>query len=126
MDLRIVSLIATTIILFILQLSEAFSSSNVSCCTELGNHMPKRLLQRVKKYEIQKNNGICDLQAIVLYTKRKIFCMNPQNPTLQKWIEMKKKKNKNIPCSNKKKRKTKKNKGRTKKRNLKKKGKLSE
>ncbi|KAG8456661.1 hypothetical protein GDO86_002444, partial [Hymenochirus boettgeri] len=64
-----------------------FFTANVGCCTEQSDHISKRLLQRVKSYAIQQNNGICDIRAILLYTKHKVLCANPNNVLIHKWIQ---------------------------------------
>ncbi|KAM4809537.1 C-C motif chemokine 28 [Rhinophrynus dorsalis] len=89
MDLKLVALLNAAVFLCLLYLSEAFSASSVSCCTELGDHIPKRMLRRAKSYKIQQSNGICNLRAIVLYTKHKILCVNPKNRIIKKWIQKK-------------------------------------
>ncbi|XP_063310096.1 C-C motif chemokine 28 [Pelobates fuscus] len=74
-----------------LQLSEAFMSYQIQCCTEYRDHIPKKVLKRVETYKIQAANGICDVRAIVLRTKRRTICINPTNKQVLKWIEKKKK-----------------------------------
>ncbi|XP_073536398.1 C-C motif chemokine 28 [Phyllobates terribilis] len=71
----------------------AFSSSSTSCCTQLGEKISKTLLKKVNRYEIQKQDGNCHLQAVVLYLNRKTLCISPKNLRVQKWIKRKNKEN---------------------------------
>ncbi|CAJ0952026.1 unnamed protein product [Ranitomeya imitator] len=95
----------------------AFSISSTSCCTQLGEKISRKHLEKVKRYEIQKQDGNCHLQAIVLYTNDQTLCINPKNLRVQQWIQRKNKKNsadevpkKNKPGRKKKNRKNKKKK----------------
>ncbi|XP_053313927.1 C-C motif chemokine 28 [Spea bombifrons] len=91
MDLRLVNLLVLAAFFCYLQLSEAFINSKIQCCTEYSDRIPKKVLQRVKSYKIQQANGICNLRAVVLYTRHKTLCMNPKNKHVMRWIKKKNK-----------------------------------
>ncbi|KAG9488236.1 hypothetical protein GDO78_007827, partial [Eleutherodactylus coqui] len=57
------------------------------CCTQLGEHVSKTLLRKVKSYEIQKQDGTCHLQAVLLHLQHKTLCVSPENKLLQQWIK---------------------------------------
>ncbi|CAN2391530.1 hypothetical protein PRIEUP_LOCUS1570, partial [Pristimantis euphronides] len=44
---------------------QGLPSSSASCCTQLAKRIPKNLLQQVTKVQLQKKDGICNIQAIV-------------------------------------------------------------
>ncbi|NXJ00973.1 CCL28 protein, partial [Psophia crepitans] len=56
-----------------------------SCCTEISDEIPGRILQRVQRFEIQKADGLCHLEAAILYIKGRKFCVNPRNRKFKKW-----------------------------------------
>ncbi|XP_069820988.1 C-C motif chemokine 27 [Dendropsophus ebraccatus] len=65
---------------------QGLASSSTSCCTRLAKRIPKNLLPQVTRVEIQKKDGICNLQAIVLHVDHQQKCMDPQNRFLQHWV----------------------------------------
>ncbi|KAG9465811.1 hypothetical protein GDO78_017697 [Eleutherodactylus coqui] len=67
--------------------SQGLPSSSASCCTQLAKHIPKNLLPRVTKVRLQKKDGICSLQAIVLHVENHLKCMDPKNRFLQQWVK---------------------------------------
>ncbi|KAM3937941.1 C-C motif chemokine 28 [Leptodactylus fuscus] len=76
----------TAVLLCLLYVSEAFSLSSTRCCTRLGENISKGLLKKVKGYEIQKQDGTCHLQAVLLHLKHKTLCISPKNKRVQQWI----------------------------------------
>ncbi|XP_077318907.1 C-C motif chemokine 28 isoform X1 [Lithobates pipiens] len=70
-------------------LTEAFSVFSSSCCTELGERISKNTLKKVIRYKIQRRDGLCHLQAFVLYTKEKTLCMSPKSKRVRTWIAKK-------------------------------------
>ncbi|XP_030048960.1 C-C motif chemokine 28 [Microcaecilia unicolor] len=82
MDMKV---IAVLIFLHMMQLSEPLTGSSSSCCTEVANHVSKKLLRRVLRFEMQRAVGICPLPAIVLYTRHKKLCANPKIQLIKKW-----------------------------------------
>ncbi|KAE8636386.1 hypothetical protein XENTR_v10002968 [Xenopus tropicalis] len=116
MDIKPRAWLSAALFLGLLQISEEFFSGSISCCTEHSDQISRGLLQRVRKFEIQQNNGLCNIRAVVLYTKHKVLCANPDNVLLNQWIEKRKgkeKKKKNISWGSKKKRKGKKKRGKS-------------
>ncbi|OCU02557.1 C-C motif chemokine 28 [Xenopus laevis] len=100
--------LSAALFLGLVPISEEFFSGSISCCTEHSDKVSQGLLQRVRKFEIQQNNGICNIRAVVLYTKHKALCVNPNNVLLNEWIEKQKgkgKKKKNNSWGSKKKKK---------------------
>ncbi|XP_078533418.1 C-C motif chemokine 28 [Lissotriton helveticus] len=71
------------------QPSEAFSPNGISCCTEVGDHLSMKALRRVLSCEIQRADGVCDIAAVVLHTKYKILCANPNNKNVKRWMKKK-------------------------------------
>ncbi|XP_043930113.1 C-C motif chemokine 28-like [Protopterus annectens] len=85
MDLKMFSLlIAATVILFCT--AEAIHIS-ANCCTEVSKDATKTLLRRVKEYQIQKQDGICDIKAVVLHHKSKMYCVDPEGKNIRKWLK---------------------------------------
>ncbi|XP_040277211.1 C-C motif chemokine 28 [Bufo bufo] len=73
-------------LLCLLYASEAFSFPSTRCCTQLGENISKTLLKKVKSYEIQKRDGTCHLQAVLLHLKHRTLCISPKNKRVQQWI----------------------------------------
>ncbi|XP_069820718.1 C-C motif chemokine 28 [Dendropsophus ebraccatus] len=76
------------VLLCVLYISDAaFSVSSTRCCTQLGENVSKSLLKQVKRYSIQRQDGTCHLQAVLLHLKRKILCISPKNKKVEQWIK---------------------------------------
>lgn len=65
---------------------QGIPSSSASCCTQLAKRIPRNMLQKVTKVQVQKIDGICHLQAIVLHVENQLKCMDPKNRFLQQWV----------------------------------------
>ncbi|NXC75836.1 CCL28 protein, partial [Anhinga anhinga] len=100
--LFIYMLFLTLLLLFLALFPGAFN-----CCMKISDEIPKRILQRVERFEIQKADGLCHLEAVILYIEGRKFCVSPRIRKVKKW--MKKTKHK-IPRKNPHVRKQKKNK----------------
>ncbi|XP_060546209.1 C-C motif chemokine 28 isoform X2 [Pantherophis guttatus] len=57
------------------------------CCTEVAQHIPKRWLRRVVKFEIQKSGDLCRIPAVILHTRRKKLCVSSLNKTVKRWMK---------------------------------------
>ncbi|KAM3849003.1 transmembrane protein 267 isoform 2-T3 [Vipera latastei] len=57
------------------------------CCTEVANHIPKRWLRRVVKFEIQKSDDLCRIPAVILHTRRKKLCVSSLNKNVKRWMK---------------------------------------
>ncbi|XP_069483332.1 C-C motif chemokine 28 [Ambystoma mexicanum] len=87
MNANVLALLALLVCCF--QLSNAINSRGISCCTEVGNHISRKILSRVQRCEIQREDGLCNIAAVVLYTKKKTLCVNPKNKHVRKWRKFK-------------------------------------
>ncbi|NXA72189.1 CCL28 protein, partial [Thryothorus ludovicianus] len=58
-----------------------------NCCMSISDEIPKGILRRVERFEIQKADGPCHLEAVILHTKGKKFCVNPWNRKVKKIIK---------------------------------------
>ncbi|XP_030421613.1 C-C motif chemokine 28 isoform X1 [Gopherus evgoodei] len=58
-----------------------------NCCTEVSHHVPRRLLRKVLKFEIQKDDGVCNIPAVILHVKHKKLCVSAHNKTVKKWMK---------------------------------------
>ncbi|NWR36421.1 CCL28 protein, partial [Tachuris rubrigastra] len=58
-----------------------------NCCTMISEEIPKRMLRRVERFEIQKADGLCHLGAVILYIEDKKFCVSPQIKKVKKWMK---------------------------------------
>ncbi|KAK9408573.1 C-C motif chemokine 28 [Crotalus adamanteus] len=60
------------------------------CCTEVANHIPRRWLRRVVKFEIQKSDDLCRIPAVILHTRRKKLCgrttLTLQSAVISYWV----------------------------------------
>ncbi|NWR60710.1 CCL28 protein, partial [Bucorvus abyssinicus] len=85
-------LFLTLLLLFLALFPGAFN-----CCTKISDEIPKGILRRVERFEIQKADGLCHLEAVIIYIEDKKFCVSPRIRKVKKW--MKKNKHK-IPRKN--------------------------
>ncbi|NXP43948.1 CCL28 protein, partial [Heliornis fulica] len=86
-------LVSNTVITLLALFHGAFS-----CCTEISNGIPRRILQRVEKFEIQKADGLCHLEAIILHVKGRKFCVSPRvHQLVENWMKIKHKNLRNKP-----------------------------
>ncbi|NXG60162.1 CCL28 protein, partial [Hemiprocne comata] len=58
-----------------------------NCCMKISDEIPKRILRRVERFEIQKADGLCHLEAVILYIEGKKFCVSPRIRKVRKWIK---------------------------------------
>nr|XP_004664970.1 C-C motif chemokine 28 [Jaculus jaculus] len=58
-----------------------------SCCTEVSQHISRRLLGRVNSCRIQRADGDCDLSAVILHIRRRRVCVSPHNHVLKQWMK---------------------------------------
>ncbi|NXL65978.1 CCL28 protein, partial [Chordeiles acutipennis] len=75
-------LFLTLLLLFLALFPGAFN-----CCTKISDEIPKRILRRVERYEIQKADGLCHLEAVILYIEGRKFCVSPRIKKLKKWMK---------------------------------------
>ncbi|NXA89349.1 CCL28 protein, partial [Melanocharis versteri] len=75
-------LFLTLLLLFLALFPGAFD-----CCTKISDEIPKGILRRVVRFEIQKADGLCHLEAVILHMKGKKFCVNPWNKKVKKMMK---------------------------------------
>ncbi|NWU88529.1 CCL28 protein, partial [Upupa epops] len=75
-------LFLTLLLLFLALFPGAFN-----CCTKISDEIPKGILRRVEKFEIQKTDGLCHLEAVILYIENRKFCVSPQIRRVTKWMK---------------------------------------
>ncbi|KAF1470218.1 C-C motif chemokine 28, partial [Pygoscelis antarcticus] len=78
-------LFLTLLLLFLALFPGAFS-----CCTEVSDEIPKGILRRVERFEIQKADGLCHLEAVILYIEGRKFCVSPRIRKVKRWMKKKK------------------------------------
>ncbi|XP_074850403.1 C-C motif chemokine 28 [Carettochelys insculpta] len=87
MDLKLLTL-SSALAFVLVQTTEAtLFPVSFNCCTEVSHHVPRRLLRQVLKFEIQKDDGVCNLPAVILHVKHKKLCVSSHNKTIKKWME---------------------------------------
>ncbi|NXQ44726.1 CCL28 protein, partial [Catharus fuscescens] len=60
-----------------------------NCCMKISHDIPKGILRRVERFEIQKADGVCHREAVILHMKGKKFCVNPWNRKVKKMMKTK-------------------------------------
>ncbi|NWT07603.1 CCL28 protein, partial [Vireo altiloquus] len=75
-------LFLTLLLLFLALFPGAFD-----CCTKISDEIPKGILRRVERFEIQKADGLCHLEAVILHIKGKKFCVNRWNRKVKKMMK---------------------------------------
>ncbi|XP_070760600.1 C-C motif chemokine 27a [Enoplosus armatus] len=76
MDLKVVS-----VIVCLCALAIAFSEAGIpKCCITTKRKINPRVLLKVQRWEVQQNNGACDINALLLYVKnrRTPICAHPK------------------------------------------------
>ncbi|NXP20527.1 CCL28 protein, partial [Scytalopus superciliaris] len=58
-----------------------------TCCRQVSEEIPKGILQRVEWFEIQKADGLCNLEAVILHIEDKKFCVSPHIKRVKKWMK---------------------------------------
>ncbi|XP_032531655.1 C-C motif chemokine 28 [Chiroxiphia lanceolata] len=69
------------------QTSETLFPGAFNCCTKITEEIPKGILRRVERFEIQKADGLCHLEAVILYIEGKKFCVSPRIKKVKKWMK---------------------------------------
>ncbi|NXU62422.1 CCL28 protein, partial [Horornis vulcanius] len=59
----------------------------INCCMKISEEIPKGILRRVERFDIQKADGLCHLEAVILHMKGKKFCVNPWNRKVKKMMK---------------------------------------
>ncbi|NXX63682.1 CCL28 protein, partial [Scopus umbretta] len=78
----IAMLFLTWLLLFLALFPGAFN-----CCTKISNEIPKGILRRVERFEIQKADGLCHLEAVIIYIEGRKFCVSPQIRKVKNWMK---------------------------------------
>ncbi|NXN93229.1 CCL28 protein, partial [Rhinopomastus cyanomelas] len=58
-----------------------------NCCMKISDEIPKGILRRVERFEIQKTDGLCHLEAVILYIEKRKFCVSPWIRRVTKWMK---------------------------------------
>ncbi|XP_042731175.1 C-C motif chemokine 28 [Lagopus leucura] len=58
-----------------------------NCCTKISEEIPKGILRRVERFEVQKHDGLCHLHAVILHIEGRKFCVSPRIKRLKKWMK---------------------------------------
>ncbi|NWH67906.1 CCL28 protein, partial [Geococcyx californianus] len=78
-----ISVLFLTLLLFFL----ALFPGAFNCCMKISDEIPKRILRRVEKFELQKADSLCHLEAVILYIESRKFCVSPQIKKVKKWMK---------------------------------------
>ncbi|KAM6109631.1 C-C motif chemokine 28 [Phoenicopterus ruber ruber] len=89
MDVHLVTVLAVLAVA-VSQTSETLFPGAFNCCTKMSDEIPKGILRRVERFEIQKADGLCHLEAVILYVKGRKFCVSPQIRKVKRWMKKKK------------------------------------
>ncbi|XP_061208158.1 C-C motif chemokine 28 [Neopsephotus bourkii] len=86
MDVNLVTVLAVLAVA-VSQTSETLFPGAFNCCTKISDEIPKGILRRVERFEIQKADGLCHLEAVILYIKGRKFCVSPRIRKVKKWMK---------------------------------------
>ncbi|NWV02788.1 CCL28 protein, partial [Ptilonorhynchus violaceus] len=78
-----ISVLFLTLLLFLL----ALFPGAFNCCTKISDEIPKRILRKVEMFDIQKADGLCRLEAVILYIESRKFCVSPQNRKVKRMMK---------------------------------------
>ncbi|XP_067838208.1 C-C motif chemokine 27-like [Heptranchias perlo] len=85
MEQKLTVLLLITVTALLHTVTAMPGSHAINCCTQVYNKINTRLLRRVIKFEIQ-GDQICDIKAVVLYTRLRTICADPDNAVLGMWL----------------------------------------
>ncbi|XP_030326027.1 C-C motif chemokine 28 [Strigops habroptila] len=88
MDVNLVTVLAVLAVA-VSQTSETLFPGAFNCCTKISDEIPKGILRRVERFEIQKADGLCHLEAVILYIEGRKFCVSPRIRKVKKWMKNK-------------------------------------
>ncbi|XP_073675673.1 C-C motif chemokine 27a [Garra rufa] len=74
MELKATSVLLLVCVTTIIILTSTEVDAIPKCCLRVSKHIPKRMLVSVHKYEIQDKSGSCDIDALILFTKKQRIC----------------------------------------------------
>ncbi|XP_027490727.1 C-C motif chemokine 28 [Corapipo altera] len=86
MDMNLVTVLVVLAVT-VSQTSETLFPGAFNCCTKITEEIPKGILRRVERFEIQKADGLCHLEAVILYIEGKKFCVSPRIKKVKKWMK---------------------------------------
>ncbi|XP_012669911.2 C-C motif chemokine 27a [Clupea harengus] len=73
MDIRVVSLIILCAVFI------SIDGHPPKCCVAVSKRIPRHVLKDMLRYEVQRSSGLCDIDAIIIYTRRiKRVCAHPR------------------------------------------------
>ncbi|XP_051508690.1 C-C motif chemokine 27a [Myxocyprinus asiaticus] len=75
MELKTTSLLLLVLCAAILTSTEG---AIPKCCVELSKNIPRQMLLKVSKYEIQTKYGVCDIDAVIIHLNGKRICAHPK------------------------------------------------
>ncbi|XP_041755993.1 C-C motif chemokine 28-like [Coregonus clupeaformis] len=74
MDLRVMAML-----LFLCALAITTTEGGIpKCCVKASMDIPTYLLRKVERAEMQRNNGACEINALVLHVQGKRLCAHPK------------------------------------------------
>ncbi|NXX96002.1 CCL28 protein, partial [Centropus bengalensis] len=71
-----VCILFLTMLLFLL----ALFPGSFNCCTKISDEIPKGILRRVERFDLQKADGL-------LYIESRKFCVSPRIKKVKKWMK---------------------------------------
>ncbi|XP_074787310.1 transmembrane protein 267 isoform X1 [Athene noctua] len=86
MDVNLVTVLAILAVA-VSQTSETLFPGAFNCCTKVSDEIPKGILRRVERFEIQTADGLCHLEAVILYIEGRKFCVSPRIRKFKKWMK---------------------------------------
>ncbi|XP_029572308.1 C-C motif chemokine 28 [Salmo trutta] len=86
MDLRVM-----VMLLFLCALAISTTEGGIpKCCVTTSMNIPTNVLKKVERAEMQRSNGVCDINALVLHVKGKKLCAHPKVKRKLKRMQRKK------------------------------------
>uniref|UniRef100_A0A4W5M6V0 Chemokine interleukin-8-like domain-containing protein n=1 Tax=Hucho hucho TaxID=62062 RepID=A0A4W5M6V0_9TELE len=74
MDLRVM-----VMLLFLCALAVTTTEGGIpKCCVKTSMDIPTNVLKKVKRVEMQRSSGVCEISAIILHMKGKTLCAHPK------------------------------------------------
>ncbi|XP_038859174.1 C-C motif chemokine 27a [Salvelinus namaycush] len=86
MDLRVM-----VMLLFLCALAVTTTEGGIpKCCVTTSMDIPPNVLRKVERAEMQRSNGACEINALVLHVKGKKLCAHPKVKRKLKRMQRKK------------------------------------
>ncbi|XP_047655958.1 C-C motif chemokine 27a [Tachysurus fulvidraco] len=81
MERQAAAVLLLLLCVIIITTTEGFTPN---CCIKTAHKIPRNLIRKADKYEIQSEGGLCEIKALILYVGKKKLCFDPKMEYMMK------------------------------------------